>query len=124
MQKHWLFYCQRPAHRFFAFRLKYLHQFTIVDLRLPIPDLPIPLSSGAYPMSFTLLQETHIPEINATAKVFIHDKTGARLLSLTNDDENKCFGINFRTPPVDSTGIAHIMEHSVLCGSRKYPLKE
>lgn len=75
-------------------------------------------------MSFTLKQETHIPEINATAKVFIHDKTGARLLSLTNDDENKCFGINFRTPPADSTGIAHIMEHSVLCGSRKYPVKE
>ena len=75
-------------------------------------------------MSFTLQQETHIPEINATAKVFIHDKTGARLLSLTNDDENKCFGINFRTPPTDSTGIAHIMEHSVLCGSRKYQVKE
>jgi Zn-dependent M16 (insulinase) family peptidase len=75
-------------------------------------------------MSFTLQQETIIPEINATAKVFIHDKTGARLLSLTNDDENKCFGINFRTPPADSTGIAHIMEHSVLCGSRKYPVKE
>ncbi len=75
-------------------------------------------------MSFTLQQEKHIPEINASAKLFIHDKTGARLLSLTNDDENKCFGINFRTPPADSTGIAHIMEHSVLCGSRKYPVKE
>ncbi|MGC1377250.1 MAG: insulinase family protein, partial [Anaerolineales bacterium] len=75
-------------------------------------------------MSFTLHQTTHIPEINATAKVFTHDKTGARLLSLTNDDENKCFGINFRTPPTDSTGVAHIMEHSVLCGSRKYPVKE
>lgn len=75
-------------------------------------------------MSFTLLQETHIPEINATAKLFTHDKTGARLLSLTNDDENKCFGINFRTPSANSTGIAHIMEHSVLCGSRKYPTKE
>ena len=75
-------------------------------------------------MTFTLQQETHIPEINATAKLFTHDKTGARLLSLTNDDENKCFGINFRTPSANSTGIAHIMEHSVLCGSRKYPTKE
>ena len=75
-------------------------------------------------MSFTLHQSTHIPEINATAKLFIHDKTGARLLSLTNDDENKCFGINFRTPSANSTGVAHIMEHSVLCGSRKYPVKE
>src|SRR5258706_335863 len=75
-------------------------------------------------MPFTLQQEKTIPQINATAKLFVHDKTGARLLSLTNDDENKCFGINFRTPPADSTGIAHIMEHSVLCGSRKYPVKE
>ena len=75
-------------------------------------------------MSFTLQQETHIPEINATAKVYIHDKTGAYLLSLVTDDENKCFGINFRTPPSDSTGVAHILEHSVLCGSRKYPTKE
>src|SRR5712691_3994782 len=73
---------------------------------------------------FELIREKHIPEINATAKLFTHDKTGARLLSLVNDDENKCFGINFRTPPADSTGIAHIMEHSVLCGSRKYPSKE
>src|SRR5690348_8061126 len=75
-------------------------------------------------MPLTLQQEKHIPEINATARLFTHDKTGARLLSLTNDDENKCFGINFRTPPADSTGIAHIMEHSVLCGSRKYPVKD
>ena len=75
-------------------------------------------------MSFTLQKEQHIPEINATAKLFIHDKSGARLMSVTNDDENKVFGITFRTPPKTSNGIAHIMEHSVLCGSRKYPVKE
>ncbi len=75
-------------------------------------------------MSFTLLETRTIPEINTTGKIFIHDQTGARLLSLTNNDENKCFGISFRTPPADSTGVAHIMEHSVLCGSRKYPVKE
>ncbi|EPS67763.1 hypothetical protein M569_07010, partial [Genlisea aurea] len=45
-------------------------------------------------------------------------------MSLSNDDENKVFGVVFRTPPKDSTGIPHILEHSVLCGSRKYPLKE
>ncbi|HIC69580.1 MAG TPA: peptidase M16, partial [Candidatus Latescibacteria bacterium] len=51
--------------------------------------------------------------------------TGAKLMSLVNaEDENKVFGINFRTPPTDSTGIAHILEHSVLCGSEKYPVKE
>ena len=75
-------------------------------------------------MSFTLQKEQHIPEINATAKLFVHDKTGAQLISVTNGDENKVFGITFRTPPKTSNGIAHIMEHSVLCGSRKYPVKE
>jgi len=75
-------------------------------------------------MSFTLIQNRNIPEINATGKLFVHDQTGARLLSVINNDENKCFGITFRTPPADSNGVAHIMEHSVLCGSRKYPVKE
>jgi Zn-dependent M16 (insulinase) family peptidase len=73
---------------------------------------------------FKLLSEEHIEEINSMARLYRHLRTGARLLSLENDDENKVFGINFRTPPVDSTGVAHIMEHSVLCGSRKYPVKE
>jgi Zn-dependent M16 (insulinase) family peptidase len=75
-------------------------------------------------MSFTLIQTRVIPEINTTGKLYVHDQTGARLLSLSNNDENKCFGISFRTPAADSTGVAHIMEHSVLCGSRKYPVKE
>ncbi|HRQ23441.1 MAG TPA: insulinase family protein, partial [Anaerolineales bacterium] len=51
-------------------------------------------------------------------------RTGARLLSVINDDENKVFSINFRTTPKDSTGVAHILEHSVLGGSEKYPVKE
>ncbi|MDX9991225.1 MAG: insulinase family protein [Anaerolineales bacterium] len=75
-------------------------------------------------MTFTLLQEETIPEIASTAKLYRHDKTGARILSVLNKDENKVFGISFRTPPQSSNGIAHIMEHSVLCGSRKYPVKE
>ncbi|HTM77056.1 MAG TPA: insulinase family protein, partial [Devosia sp.] len=56
--------------------------------------------------------------------LYRHKKTGAEVLSLVNDDENKVFGITFKTPPTDSTGIAHILEHSVLCGSRKYPVKK
>jgi len=75
-------------------------------------------------MTWTLQKEQHIPEINAKAKLFIHDKSGAQLMSVTNTDENKVFGVTFRTPPKTSNGIAHIMEHSVLCGSRKYPVKE
>jgi len=73
---------------------------------------------------FELLKDEKIAELNTVAKLYRHKQTGAELLSLENNDENKCFGITFRTPPQDSTGIAHIMEHSVLCGSRKYPLKE
>src|SRR5689334_8230603 len=73
---------------------------------------------------FELLREQAIPELNSTARLYRHVKTGAELLSLLNEDENKVFGISFRTPPSDSTGVAHILEHSVLCGSRKYPIKE
>ena len=73
---------------------------------------------------FTLVADERIQETETTARTWRHDKTGARLLSLENSDENKVFGIGFRTPPVDSTGVAHILEHSVLCGSRKYPVKE
>jgi len=73
---------------------------------------------------FNLIQELEIPELNSTVRYYIHKKTGARLLSVINDDENKVFSINFRTPPKDSTGVAHILEHSVLAGSEKYPVKE
>ncbi|WP_272698896.1 insulinase family protein [Desulfovibrio sp. Fe33] len=73
---------------------------------------------------FTKIREMEIAELASTAVVYRHDKTGARVLSMMNDDENKVFGISFRTPPEDSTGVAHILEHSVLCGSDKYPVKE
>ncbi len=73
---------------------------------------------------FELIDDQQIPELNTRARLWRHAKTGAELLSLENDDENKAFSINFRTPWNDSTGVAHIMEHSVLCGSQKYPVKE
>src|SRR3954463_15852174 len=73
---------------------------------------------------FELLRDQPIPELNTQARLWRHIKTGAELLSLQNDDENKVFGITFRTPPTDSTGVAHILEHAVLAGSRKYPLKD
>ncbi len=73
---------------------------------------------------FTLVRSEVVSEYNATADLYRHDKTGAELLSIRCDDENKVFGITFRTPPSDSTGVAHILEHSVLCGSKKYPVKE
>ncbi len=73
---------------------------------------------------FELLREQDIPEINAHVRIFRHQRTGAELISLENDDSNKVFGITFATPPEDSTGVAHILEHTVLCGSRKYPVKD
>ncbi len=74
--------------------------------------------------AFTIIKEQHIHELNCDAKLYEHKRTGARLLSIINDDENKVFSINFRTTPKDSTGVAHILEHSVLGGSEKYPVKE
>ncbi len=73
---------------------------------------------------FELIQESYIEELNSKATLYRHVKTGAELLSVENDDENKAFGITFRTPPEDSTGLPHIMEHAVLGGSRKYQVKE
>lgn len=73
---------------------------------------------------FDLVREEKVSEWKSVARLYRHVKTGAQLLSVENDDENKAFAVTFRTPPSDSTGVAHILEHSVLCGSRKYPLKE
>lgn len=73
---------------------------------------------------FTLLREEKLSEIASTTRLWRHEATGAALLSVLNNDENKVFGVSFRTPPSDSTGVAHILEHSVLCGSEKYPVKE
>jgi len=74
--------------------------------------------------NFELVRTQEIKELNTEAKIYRHIPTGAEILSMENDDENKCFGIAFRTPPSDSTGVAHILEHTVLCGSRKYPVKD
>ncbi|KAK6159351.1 hypothetical protein DH2020_006665 [Rehmannia glutinosa] len=75
-------------------------------------------------LGFEKVSEEFIEECKSRAVLYKHKKTGAEIMSVSNDDENKVFGVVFRTPPKDSTGIPHILEHSVLCGSRKYPLKE
>ena len=76
------------------------------------------------PKNWKLLWTQNVEELKATARMFEHEKSGAPLLYLSCDDDNKVFCIAFRTPPTDSTGISHIMEHSVLCGSEKFPSKE
>jgi Zn-dependent M16 (insulinase) family peptidase len=74
--------------------------------------------------AFDLVRDETIPEIASNVRFYRHKKTGAEVMSYVNEDENKVFGITFKTPPEDSTGVAHILEHSVLCGSRKYPVKK
>ncbi len=76
------------------------------------------------PESYELLQCEDIPDIRARGTLLRHKKSGARVALLECDDENKVFNIAFRTPPKNSTGVAHILEHSVLCGSKNFPLKD
>ena len=73
---------------------------------------------------YTLIEEVELNDINSKGYVFRHDKTKARVAVVSNDDNNKVFTIGFRTPPKDSTGAAHIVEHTVLCGSRKFKAKD
>lgn len=73
---------------------------------------------------FSIKNVEYIEEVQSEVYLMEHDYSGARLLYLSNNDDNKVFSISFRTPPYDDAGVAHILEHSVLCGSRKYRLKE
>lgn len=73
---------------------------------------------------FVMSTAESLPEIDGEAFVLYHKQSGAKLLYLKNDDVNKAFSITFKTPPVNDTGVFHILEHSVLCGSRKFPVKE
>lgn len=74
--------------------------------------------------AYQVVQEQRLPEVNGTGYVLEHKKTKARVLVVENDDTNKVFSIGFRTPPNDSTGVPHIIEHTVLCGSEKFPVKD
>lgn len=73
---------------------------------------------------FLLEKTMPLKEIHAEGYLFIHTKSGARLCYLASKDNNKVFSITFKTPPRDDTGVAHILEHSVLCGSEKYGAKD
>lgn len=74
--------------------------------------------------AYEVLKKEEIPELEATGYLVRHKKTKARVALLSCKDENKVFQIGFRTPPSDSTGVPHIMEHSVLCGSKDFPVKD
>lgn len=74
--------------------------------------------------AYEVIQEKDLSDLKSQGTLLKHKKSGARVLLMKNDDENKVFSIGFRTPPSDSTGVPHIMEHSVLCGSREFPVKD
>ena len=73
---------------------------------------------------FKVTNKIHVDDIAADVYTLIYEKTGTRLTFFDRDDDNKTFSIAFKTLPSDSTGVFHILEHSVLCGSRKYPVKD
>ena len=75
-------------------------------------------------LAYEVLKQENLTDIHSTGYLVRHKKTGARLVLIENDDENKVFSIAFRTTPKNSTGVPHILEHSVLCGSREFPLKD
>lgn len=74
--------------------------------------------------NYELIQQKELKDLQSEGYLLRHKKSGARVLLMENDDENKVFSIGFRTPPEDSTGLPHILEHSVLCGSKNFPVKD
>ena len=82
------------------------------------------LETGTTVHGFLVERSVYVQELDSQAYEMRHVRSGARLLYIQNDDDNKVFSISFRTTPADSTGVPHICEHSTLCGSRKFPLKE
>lgn len=82
------------------------------------------LAPGTLVHGFAVEKAEVLPEVGGSAYIMRHQATGARLMWLACDDANKAFAIGFKTPPADDTGVFHINEHSVLCGSRRFPVKE
>ncbi|HKL99673.1 MAG TPA: insulinase family protein [Mobilitalea sp.] len=76
------------------------------------------------PSSYKIVSEEELIDLNGRGTLLVHQRTGARVVLVANDDINKVFSIGFRTPPKNSTGVAHIIEHSVLCGSKNFPAKD
>ena len=73
---------------------------------------------------YEIVEKHPIKDLDTVGYILKHKKTGARVVLMENDDDNKVFYIGFRTPPSDSTGVMHILEHSVLCGSKNFPVKD
>lgn len=84
----------------------------------------MPTQSPTNPAGFALIDQIQLPELNAVLHQYRHQATGARYVHLATADPNNLFAVGFRTPPDDSTGVAHILEHTVLCGSKRFPVRD
>lgn len=73
---------------------------------------------------YEILDEHRVEDVQSDGFILRHKKSGARIAILSNNDDNKVFYIGFRTPPEDETGVPHIIEHTTLCGSKKFPIKD
>ncbi|KAJ7408688.1 pitrilysin metallopeptidase 1 [Willisornis vidua] len=91
---------------------------------VPANERALEYRVGEHIHGFTVKQVTAVPELFLTAVKLSHDGTGARYLHVAREDSNNLFSIQFRTTPMDSTGVPHILEHTVLCGSQKYPCRD
>ncbi|KAM0452193.1 hypothetical protein ACHAPV_008781 [Trichoderma viride] len=92
--------------------------------RKTVTDLALYPKPGAKLHGFTVVRAKHVPELELTALQLQHDKTGADYLHIARDDSNNVFSIGFKTNPPDDTGVPHILEHTTLCGSEKYPIRD
>lgn len=101
-----------------------LRNATKSALRRGVTDLNQFPKPGEKLHGFTLLRTKHVPELELTALHLKHDKTGADYLHIARDDKNNVFSIGFKTNPPDDTGVPHILEHTTLCGSEKYPIRD
>ena len=82
------------------------------------------LQPGQQLHGFTLKRTKHVPELQLTAYHLQYDKTGTDYLHVARDDKNNVFSVGFKTNPPDSTGVPHILEHTTLCGSKRYPVRD
>lgn len=82
------------------------------------------ISEVKIPAEYELVSVTELKDMKSLGIYLRHKKSGARVALISNEDDNKVFYIGFRTPSDNSTGVAHIIEHTVLCGSEKFPSKD
>ncbi|ROW09208.1 hypothetical protein VPNG_05765 [Cytospora leucostoma] len=105
-------------------RTKALRHAAVKGAQRAVTELSQYPKAGEKLHGFTLLRSKHVPELELTALHLQHDKTGAEHLHIARDDSNNVFSIGFKTNPPDDTGVPHILEHTTLCGSEKYPIRD